>query len=202
MDFRRISLVIAESVDAWRIIPRVILILYATLVFNLYLWYKSIPTYINEQCDAGVLGVLMERGLSLEEAKVMACSVIDIVGGPTAAQSTFVTTIIGLSTGIFGLYVATGRKWERGLPYDVTHPDKPFPTPGIQPNTPHNPYNPHKPHNPYTPHKPYAPPTPHRPYGPYQTEDDAPYGPQPAQNQSEGFWGDAAPDNDPDDDNR
>lgn len=178
MDFRRISLIIAESVDAWRIIPRTILILYGTLVFNLYTWYRSIPTHINEQCDASVLTVLLGQGLSLEEAKVIACSVIDIVGGPTSAQNMFVTTIIGLSTGIFGLYVATGRKWERGLPYDVvSQPPNPFPPPGI-----------YAPPNPHAPHSPYGPPNPHRPHNPYTIDDDAPYGPQSTQGPSTGPW--------------
>jgi hypothetical protein len=153
MDFRHISLVIAESVDAWRIIPRTILVLYSTLVFNLYLWYKSIPTYVQEQCDPSVLRVLMELQMSVEEAKVFACSVVDIVGGPTAAQSAFVTTIIGLSTGIFGLYVATGRKWERGLPHDAN--------PQFPPHTPVNPYGP-----PNTRHPTYGPSPNDSTYGP------------------------------------
>ncbi len=133
MDFRRISLIIAESVDAWRIIPRVILILYGTLVFNLYLWYRSIPSYVQEQCDSGVLRVVMDSGMDVEEARAIACSVFDIVGGPTAAQSAFVTTIIGLSTGIFGLYVATGRRWEGGLPSDI-NTSNPF---VVRPDVPH-----------------------------------------------------------------
>lgn len=131
MNFREVSLAIAESVDAWRVIPRVVLVLYSTLVFNLYLWYKSIPTYIQESCDAGVLRVLIDQGLDLEVAKSIACSVVDIVGGPTAAQSTFVTTIIGLSTGIFGLYVATGRRWDKWSPgFKDHHHHSPFPRPG------------------------------------------------------------------------
>lgn len=192
MDFRRISLIIAESVDAWRIIPRTILVLYATLVFNLYLWYKSIPTYVQEQCDPTVLRVLMELNMTVEEAKVFACSVVDIVGGPTAAQSAFVTTIIGLSTGIFGLYVATGRKWERGFPSD----------PIFDPQNPshHPPYRP--PHNPHNPHNPYAPPP--SPYGP-QPRNDNPYGPRPPSDgrrphtDDRGPWGDSTANDKPDD---
>lgn len=193
MDFRRISLVIAESVDAWRIIPRAILILYSTLVFNLYIWYRSIPTYINEACDAGTLSVLLDKGLDVEAAKSIACSVVDIVGGPTAAQSTFVTTIIGLSTGIFGLYVATGRKWERGLPYDVVNPDNPFPYP--EPPRPPNPYmppssnTPPNPYQPYGPQRPYGPSSPDTPYGP---QNNQPYGPQ----KPYGPWGDGKSDDD------
>jgi hypothetical protein len=91
--------------------------------------------------------------MSVEEAKVFACSVVDIVGGPTAAQSAFVTTIIGLSTGIFGLYVATGRKWERGLPHDAN--------PQFPPHTPVNPYGP-----PNTRHPTYGPSPNDSTYGP------------------------------------
>lgn len=119
--------------------------------------------------------------MSVEEAKVFACSVVDIVGGPTAAQSAFVTTIIGLSTGIFGLYVATGRKWERGLPHDA---NPQFPTPQIPSNR-----NPSRPH-----------------YGP--SNNDSRYGPRQPQNgrrprqDSNGPWGPSANADNPDDDFR
>jgi hypothetical protein len=152
MDIRHISLTIAESIDAWRVIPRAILVLYGTLVFNLYTWFRSIPTYVQEQCDSTILKVYMDSGLSLDEAKSIACQIIDVVGGPTSAQSAFVTTIIGLSTGIFGLYVATGRKWERGLPKD-NRPYPPISPPNHDGNN-YNPHNPHNPHNPYGPRKP------------------------------------------------
>lgn len=119
MRFRKYSLALAESFDAWRIIPRAILIVYSALVLNLYLWFKSIPTFVQERCDAAMIKLLLDSNISLEEAKLLACSVVDVVGGPTAAQSAFVTTITGLSAGIFGLYTATGRKWEDGLPKDI-----------------------------------------------------------------------------------
>lgn len=126
--FRKYSLALAESFDAWRVIPRAILVAYSSLVLNLYLWFKSIPTFIQERCDAAVLKMFIDGGVPFEQAKEMACSIVDVVGGPTAAQSTFVTTIIGLSTGIFGLYTATGRRWDGGLPIDVYH------APTIPPN--------------------------------------------------------------------
>jgi hypothetical protein len=110
--FRKVSLVLAETVDAWRIIPRIMLIAYGALVFNLYQWYKSIPTFMQQKCDAAVLKIFMDGGMALHQAQALACTVVDVVGGPTPAQSTFVTTIIGLSTGIFGLYTATGKHWD------------------------------------------------------------------------------------------
>src|SRR3982751_2867844 len=101
-------LMIAEAFDAWRVIPRLMLIAYGYLVFNLYIWYKNIPTYVQEKCDTAGMLALIAKGMSSIEAKQFACTVVDVVGGPTTAQSTFVTTIIGLSTGIFGLYTTTG----------------------------------------------------------------------------------------------
>ncbi len=119
LKFRKYSLSLAESFDAWRVIPRIILVIYSFLVFHLYLWFKSIPTFIQEKCDPTILRMVLDQGISMEEAKIMACTIVDMVGGPTTSQTAFVTTIIGLSTGIFGLYTATGRKWERGLPDDM-----------------------------------------------------------------------------------
>lgn len=137
MKFRKYSLALAESFDAWRIVPRAILVVYSALVLNLYLWFKSIPTFVQERCDAAMLKMLLEQNINLEEAKLLACSIVDVVGGPTAAQSAFVTTITGLSAGIFGLYTATGRKWDAGLPpdinkrftYDSPQPTAPSPAP-------------------------------------------------------------------------
>lgn len=136
--FRKYSLALAESFDAWRVIPRAILVVYSALVLNLYLWFKSIPTFVQERCDAGMLKMLLESNIGLEEAKILACSIVDVVGGPTAAQSAFVTTITGLSAGIFGLYTATGRRWDTGLPPDINRKfvsyDSPAPIPSPTPD--------------------------------------------------------------------
>jgi uncharacterized membrane protein len=122
--FRQASLVMAETVDAWRLIPRVMIIAYGALVVNLYSWYKSIPTFIQQKCDAAVLKIFMDGGMVLHQAQALACTVNDVVGGPTPAQSAFVTTIIGLSTGIFGLYTATGKRWD-GTEYAYHQYSKP-----------------------------------------------------------------------------
>lgn len=141
--FRKYSLSLAESFDAWRVIPRTIMIAYSALVLNLYLWFKSIPTFVQERCDSATLKLLLESNVELEQAKLIACSIVDVVGGPTPAQSAFVTTIIGLSAGIFGLYTATGRKWDGGLPADIdkrflVDSPKPAPTEAALPPSPRN----------------------------------------------------------------
>lgn len=117
--FRLWSLTIAESFDAWRIIPRIALIAYAILVLNMYVWYKSIPTYVQEHCDAAVIQIMIENKVTIEDAQKTACSVQAVVGGPTSAQTTLVTAIIGLSSLIFGFYTNSGRKWESGMPNDI-----------------------------------------------------------------------------------
>jgi hypothetical protein len=126
--FRKVSLVLAESFDAWRIAPRIMLLAYGALVINLYVWYKSIPTFIQQKCDAAVLKIFMDGGMDIHQAQQLACSIVDVVGGPTPAQSAFVTTIIGLSTGIFGLYTATGKRWDQTLPISpvsINNPNQP-----------------------------------------------------------------------------
>lgn len=102
---------VAEVIDAWRIVPRVLVVAYSYMVIKLYSWFVSIPTQVVEKCDSSLIKLLTENQLTLDQAKEIACSVVDVVGGPTTAQSAFVTTIIGLSTAIFGLYAHTGRKW-------------------------------------------------------------------------------------------
>lgn len=157
-NLKDILLPTAEIFDAWRVIPRIVLVLYASLVFSLYLWYRSIPTYVQEQCDESLIGTLLAQGVDLAEAQAVACTVIDIVGGPTMAQSTFVTTIIGLSTGIFGLYVATGRKWDKIGYYER------FPHPSYPPQEDDR----------WHRRRPWGPRQPH--YGPYRNEQ--PQGPE------------------------
>lgn len=132
MNIRDLSLKLAEAVDAWRVVPRLVLICYAWLVYELYLWYTRIPTYVQERCDAAVIQIFIDSGMSIQKAQQLACTVIDVVGGPTPAQSAFVTTIIGLSTGIFGLYASTGRRWDKSsldTPQIVVNPVIPTPSP-------------------------------------------------------------------------
>lgn len=123
--FRKYSLVLAETFDAWRVVPRLVLILYALMVVDLYTWFKAIPTIQVTRCDAALVEILKNSGMDIDRATELACTASDVVGGPTSSQSAFVTTIIGLSTGIFGLYASTGRRWENGLPSDLDNRNSP-----------------------------------------------------------------------------
>lgn len=111
--FKTWALTLAESFDAWRVVPRTMLIAYGYLVWSLYVWYKSIPIYVQTKCDGAVLQILLDQKVKLAQAQELACNIVGTVGGPTSEQTMFVTTIIGLSTGIFALYTTTGRKWQK-----------------------------------------------------------------------------------------
>lgn len=139
---------VAEIVDAWRIVPRIILLAYAYLVIKLYSWFITIPTYVEQKCDAALMKFLTDNNISLREAQELACTISDVVGGPTTAQSAFVTTIIGLSTAVFGLYASTGRKWENKNSNNNNQPNPPVVVNYPQNNLPTQPSNPRIPDSP------------------------------------------------------
>ncbi len=110
--FKKWMYTLSETFDLWRIVPRIIILAYSYLVWSLYQWYKSIPTYVQIKCDPALFEILMNKGQSLAMVKELACGVIGTTGGPTSEQTAFVTIIIGLSSAIFALYTGTGRKWD------------------------------------------------------------------------------------------
>jgi hypothetical protein len=102
---------VAELIDAYRVVPRLFLIVYGYMIYNVYRWFTAIETAVQTKCDAALIQVLIDHGKTLEYAEALACTVVDMVGGPTTAQTTFVTTIVGLSTAVFAFYANTGRSW-------------------------------------------------------------------------------------------
>lgn len=123
VNFRRISLTLAESVDAWRFFPRLIIAMYATLIVWVCTWYFAIPTYQVTHCDPASMKIITDAGIPIKDAIKYTCNVVEVTGGPSMAQTTFVSTIVGMAGLIFGMYTSTGRKWDDGLPNDIdNHP--------------------------------------------------------------------------------
>ena len=67
-------LTIAEIIDTFRIIPRLFLVLYGILVYNLYHWFTNIETFVQQKCDAALLRVLLDHGEKLDFAQQLALS--------------------------------------------------------------------------------------------------------------------------------
>jgi hypothetical protein len=114
---RRWSLVAAEQFDAWRVVPRIILIVYGWMVWKVSVWYMSIPSANQMQCQADVLRTLFEQSVPIDQARSIACSIVDTIGGPTSEQTMFVSIFTGLSSVVIGLYLNTGKtsKWQSGV---------------------------------------------------------------------------------------
>lgn len=108
----------AELFDAWRIFPRFLVLMYIILVGFLTKWFFEVKTFAKVQCDPTVLEKLITANIPLDQAQILACHTVDIIGGPTTMHTFLVTTICGLSAAIFGMYTNSGRNWVQGaLPW-------------------------------------------------------------------------------------
>jgi hypothetical protein len=108
---KRWALSLAESIDALRIIPRLVLIGYSVMLAYMVVWYMSIETVIKTECNAALVQIMLDKNLDLEKAQELACTVADMVGGPTTAQTALVTALISLAAPLFGFYATTSKKW-------------------------------------------------------------------------------------------
>jgi len=91
--FRQIYLLIAEGLDAWRIVPRLLVSLYCYMLYKVVEWYMSLEPHIMEGCLSQI---------------IKDC----IVQAPTTQHAALVTSVVGISAAVFGLYSSTGRKWD------------------------------------------------------------------------------------------
>ncbi|MFY0655402.1 MAG: hypothetical protein JXR12_01360 [Neptunomonas phycophila] len=103
-------LTVAELVDAIRFVPRLVLGLYAWLVYWIVSWYINFETQVVTKCDSATLNVLLREKVPLEEAKQIACSVTEVIGHPNG-YTMLVSTIVGAAAVVFGLYTNSGRSW-------------------------------------------------------------------------------------------
>ena len=102
---------IAEVFDAYRTVPRLFLLMYGMLVYQLYTWFVAMQTHVQTACDNALIKLLLESGIDIDTAQDVACTVVGSIGGPTTQQTGFVTAIIGLASVIFMFYINSGRNW-------------------------------------------------------------------------------------------
>lgn len=95
--FKFIMLGFAEVVDAWRIIPRLVVAGYCYWLWDVYQWFKTIKT-------TPLMSCIFEEGKKI-------CNTTGL-DGPSTQQAAVITAIIGLSAAIFGFYTNTSKKWE------------------------------------------------------------------------------------------
>jgi len=90
--WRKGQLAVAEFVDAWRIVPRLLVAGYGYVVYTVIMWYKELKPYMLEGCQSDV---------------VKDC----IVQAPTTQHAALVTAVVGMAAVVFGLYANSGKKW-------------------------------------------------------------------------------------------
>lgn len=89
-NIRQIYLMIGEALDAWRIMPRI--------VVGLYIWWMSLIT---------------DWFISINPIFDKAGKVL--IDGPTTEHTAAFMGAVGLAAGIFGFYTRSGRRWEEGI---------------------------------------------------------------------------------------
>jgi len=109
--WRKMHMAFAEWVDAWRIIPRAVLVGYSWLLYRVTYWYMHLtPTMIH--------------GCTSE--KITDC----IAYAPNTEHAVVLTAIIGVAAAVFGLYANSGRKWDQPFlhwnPENMTEEEKRF----------------------------------------------------------------------------
>jgi hypothetical protein len=91
--WRKGHLAIAEWIDSWRIIPRMLVMGYAYAMWKIITWYMTLEPTMVKDCD---IKLLAEH-----------C----VVQAPSTQHAALVTATIGIAAAVFGLYAASGKKW-------------------------------------------------------------------------------------------
>ena len=97
---------VAEWVDAWRLIPRLMVAGYAYMTWEVIKWYMAIKPTMMEGCDIEILGE--------------SC----IIQGPSTQHAALVTAVIGIAAVVIGLYTNSGKNWDSSfLPWNKKNPE-------------------------------------------------------------------------------
>lgn len=92
--WRKFHLAIAEWIDAWRIIPRAVVILFGYGAYEVTRWYMNLQPYLLEGC--------VEQG-----GKIAEC----LISAPTTQHTALLSALFALAAAVFAFYTNAGRKW-------------------------------------------------------------------------------------------
>lgn len=107
--WRKTHLAIAEFIDAWRVIPRAVVILFGYGVYHAVKWYMQLKPYLLDGC--------IEAGGTVEMC---------LIQSPTNQHVALLTGIFGLAAAVFGFYAKSGHTWNgftnwNGKPPEATN---------------------------------------------------------------------------------
>ena len=94
--YRKGQLAVAELVDAWRVVPRILVGAYSVLVWKVVKWYMMLEPKMIAGCASDT---------------ALDC----VYQAPTTQHAALVTAVVGVSAAVFGLYTNSGKKWGGGF---------------------------------------------------------------------------------------
>ena len=106
--WRKTHLAIAEFIDAWRLIPRGVVVLFGYGAYKVTEWYMHLSPYILEGC--------VEAG-----GKVAEC----LIEAPTTQHTALLTGLFALAAAVFAFYTNAGRKWNGFTHWNTDKPNLP-----------------------------------------------------------------------------
>lgn len=123
---RRVFLGIAEMMDAFRVVPRLLVLGWGAVVATILYWYIAIESFTKHTCSESILKYLIEKGYTLEQSADVACTIEAIVGGPSTVHTTILSIVVGIAGIVFGFYVNSGRNWKVApfVPWTQAKPSK------------------------------------------------------------------------------
>ncbi len=91
--WRKGHMAVAEAVDAWRIVPRLIVAGYAAMMWVVVKWYMDLKPSIIEGCD---IELIKEACIS---------------SAPSTQHAAVLTAVVGVAAAVFAFYANSGRQW-------------------------------------------------------------------------------------------
>ncbi len=101
---------LANHVDNWRVVPRILIFSYMIAVASSLHWYFDFEVKYTEKCDVKVMELVLEdKPKDIKAAKEAGCTITGVVGQPLG-YTALMATLVGSSAGIFGFYVNSGAR--------------------------------------------------------------------------------------------
>lgn len=100
--WRKGHLAVAEWIDAWRIVPRLLVAGYGWVTYTVVRWYMNLKPEVLENCNVELL------------------KEVCVIQAPSTQHAALVTAVVGIAAAMFAFYANTGKKWN-----GFTHWNKP-----------------------------------------------------------------------------
>ncbi len=98
--WRKGHLAVAEWIDAWRLVPRIIAGGYAWVTYTVVKWYMNLKPELLENCNVELL------------------KEVCVVQAPSTQHAALVTAVIGIAAAMFAFYANSGKKWNGFQPWN------------------------------------------------------------------------------------